>query len=225
MSWGDIFYPDNPKRREDVVRMTTKLKTLMEGNFDATNDLIDLLNKHVKPNPMLEHIRVDDTATIKANADVIIACISQIQTIVDEFDKTLSEKLDPELYRKLSDPNTGFKETLATAKKAVSATIGLAATVASIAVIIAIKTGAILVKVVTSIGVLATSVIAGVVLGVLALGIDMIASAIIGAIERDELEKTIKELEDALSEFEPASKEYTKTIVHVEVKLQIILED
>ena len=225
MSWSDIFYPDNPKRREDVVRMTTKLKTLMEGNFDATNDLIDLLNKHIKPNPMLEHIRVDDTATIKANADVLIARISQIQTIVEEYDTKLADKLDPELYRKLKDPDTSFKETLAIVKKVITATVGIGATVAGIAIVTAIKTGAILGGVVASIGIIAASAIAGLIVGVLALGIDMIASAIIGAIERDKLEEAIKELKDALRDFEPASREYTKRITYVEVRIKIVLEE
>jgi len=57
------------------------------------------------------------------------------------------------------------------------------------------------------------------------MGVDMIASAIIGTVERDKLEDTIKQLEEAMEGFEPASKEYTKTIMTVQVRLEILLED
>ena len=225
MSWADIFYPDNPKRRNDVVRITTKLRTLMEGNFSATNDLIDLLNEHVKPSPMLKHIEVDDDATIKANADVLIARISEIQAVIEKYNTKLAQELDPELYRKLTDPDTKFKETLAIIKKVITVSVGIGATVAGIAVVTAISTGAILTGVVATIGIISTCAIAGLVVGVLALGIDMIASAIIGAIEKDKLEQAITELKDALRDFEPASREYTKSIIYVEMRIKIILED
>ena len=195
----------------------------MLGNFDATNILVDLLNTYITPSPSLQRIQADDKATIKANADVLIARISQIQAIVEKQDQKLADKLDPELYRKLKDPNTKFKETISFAKKALLVTVGLM-TAASVAIVVAIGKGAILASVVASVGVISACAIAGVLLGVLVLGFAAIAGAIVGAIERDRLEEAIGELENALRDFEPASREYTKNVIYVEVKMQIILE-
>jgi len=62
MSWGDIFYPGNPGRRDEVVRLSTKLHTLMEFNFDATNDLIDMLNDNAGHSSKLSHVTLDNQA-------------------------------------------------------------------------------------------------------------------------------------------------------------------
>ena len=225
MSWTDIFYPGNPGRRQEVVRLTTKLSTLMEFNFDATNSLADLINKHMKPNPLLTHIQPDYEATVKTNADCLIAQIDKIQKYVETIDQKLSNSLDPEIYRKLHAPDTSFKDVIATAKKAFTATISIVATAAGIALIAAMRAGLILKTIVTAIGLLKASVAASLVLGILTLGIDMIASAIIGAIEKDKLNDAIDGLKTAMDTFEPASKEYTKTITKVDVRLEIYFED
>lgn len=225
MSWSDIFYPGNPGRRQEVVQLLTKLKTLMEFNFEATNDLSDMVNKHMSPSPPLQHIFVDSQATIKTNSETIINQIEKIEDCVEKVDAELAKTLDPKIYRELHDPSVGFREKVAIAKKAVSATISVVATAAGVAVIAAIKTGAILKGIVTAIGVVKASAVASLVIGVIALGIDMIASAIIGAIEKDKLDDAISDLEKALEKFDPASKLYTKTITKVEIRLEIYFED
>ena len=69
MSWGDILYPGNPDRWDEVVCLSTKLKTLMEFNFDATNNLIDLLNDNsVAGHSLLTHVDLDESATVRANS-------------------------------------------------------------------------------------------------------------------------------------------------------------
>ena len=196
----------------------------MEFNFDATNDLIDLLNAHSGHNP-LAHVDLDESTTVRANSENLIAKMTEVQTVVEVLDEKLAKDLDPEIYRKMKLPDTKFKERIALAKKAVSATLGIAASVAGVVIISAIKSGLILTKLVTAVGVLKSCAIASVVLGLLTMGVDMIASAIIGAVERDKLEDTIEQLEKAMEGFEPASKEYTKTIMTVQVRLEILLED
>ena len=225
MSWGDIFYPGNPARRAEVVALGTRLKTLMDFNFDATNDLIDLLNKDANPSSPISKIYVNDDGSVKSNCQTLLDKMDEIMAVVDKIDEDLSNQLDPEAYRQLNTPDLSFSDRIALAKKAVSAGLSIAATIAGIVVISLIKNGVILAKIVTAIGLIKTCAVATVVLGVLTLGIDMIASAIIGAVERDKLDDAIDELEDALKTFEPASKEYTKTIVRVEVILEIKLGD
>ena len=221
MSWSDIFYPGNPGRREAVVRLSTKLHTLMEFNFEATNDLIDLLNKDVKPSRTITKIDVDNTATVKANCQTLLDKMDEIMRVVETVNQEWAKQLEPEAYRKLKAPDMKFSERIALAKKSVSAGLGVAASVAGIVLVGAIKSGLILTKIVTAIGVLKTCAAASLVLGVLVLGIDMIASAIIGAIERDKLEDAIDELETAVETFDKPSKEYTKTITRVEIYLEV----
>ena len=225
MSWGDIFYPGNPGRRDEVVRLSTKLHTLMEFNFEATNDLIDLLNKEGKPSSTIAKIYVDNTATVKANCQTLLNKMDEVMRVVDKIDEDLAKKLEPEAYRKLKLPDMKFKDRIALAKKTVSAGLSVTATVAGVVLVGAIKSGLILTKIVAAIGVIKSCAVATLVLGVLTLGIDMIASAIIGAVERSKLEAAIDELETAVNTFDPASKEYTKTITRVEIMLEMMLGD
>ena len=177
----------------------------MEFNFDATNNLIDLLNKHVTSTAPLQHVHVHHNASVEKNADMFISRMDDIQDVIDNIDKKLAEELDPDLYKELNDPNLSFKQRIALAKKAVSATIVVVSSVAGVVLVGLIKTGRIVKGVVTAIGVIKTSAIASLALGVLALGIDMIASAIIGAVERDKLDKIFEELNSMIREFDPCS--------------------
>ena len=203
-----------------MTALSTKIKTYMELNFDATNALMNLLNKHMTPSPNLRNINVKQDKSIGANAQYLIKVMEKIQKIVDQYDEDLSKTLEPTLYRQLKNPNLDFQKKIATAKQALTIAVGIAATVASIAVVVAIKTGVLLVSVVAKVGKIATGALAGLLVGVLALGIDAIASAIIGAIERDKLEDTIDDLQEALDEFQPASKEYYASILKVEILME-----
>ena len=225
MSWSDIFYPGNARKREQVVSLSTKLHTLMEFNFEATNDLIDLLNKDASPSSPISKISVDSNATIKVNCQTLLDKMDEVMAVVDTIDEELSKQLDPEIYRQLKAPDLKFSERIALAKKAVSAGLSVAATVAGITLIALIKTGIILANIVKAIGYMKTCAVAALLLGVLVMGIDMIASAIIGSIEEDKLEDAVDDLEKALETFEPASKEYTKTITRVEIYLEMMIGD
>lgn len=195
----------------------------MEFNFDATNTLIDLINKHSRPSPFLQHVQVDKNATIADNAQTLISRMDDIQKLIDDFSKKLSEKLEPTIYEKLIIPDTSFKEKLAIAKKSVSVTISVIASAAGVALVTSIIASCVLKGMVQALGIVKSSALASVVFGVLVLGIDMIASAIIGAIEHSKLEEAINQFEIALETFEPASKEYTKTVTREEIRLEDIL--
>ena len=223
MSFADLLFPGNPGRRVQVTALSTKIKTYMELNFDATNALIDLLNKYVTPSPNLGHITVKQGDTIKENAQVLIKMMDKIQKIVDDYDQTLADSLDPELYRKLSDPDLSFQQVITNAKHAITITLGIIATVASIAIIIAIRNGKFLVTLATKITKVGASALAGVLLGVLALGVDVILSAILGRVEKDKLNDAIDDLQKTLDDFEPASREYNRTITRVEIYMEIYL--
>lgn len=220
-TWSDIFYPGNPERRDKIVRLASRLYTIMEQNFSTVNDLVDFVNEHIGAGPQLEHIFVDRNATIKANSDILIDSIEKIQDRVKTVDQQLAEKIEPNLYQELKSPDLTFKNRLQKANKIFSVTLSSISTAVGIAVVGAIIGGAILVGAVAAIGLIATCAIAGFAIGILTLGVDVIAGAIFGAIERVRLNKTIDELESALEEFEPKSKKFQRSVLYVVV----ILED
>jgi len=220
MSWADIFYPGNPGKRDEVVRLSSKLRTLMEFNFETTNKLIKMLNENCHPSPPLTKVKIDYTATIKANSEKLIAKMAEVQGVAENIDKKLASELDPEIYKKLKLPDTSFKERIALAKKVALTGLGIPGTAANVAMVTAINSGAILSGIVDAIGVVSSCLLATLALQVLIMGLDMIASAIIGAVEKNKLEDAIDQLEKVMKEFEPASKEYTKTIMRIQMRLE-----
>nr|XP_014425853.1 single-pass membrane and coiled-coil domain-containing protein 3-like [Pelodiscus sinensis] len=101
MSWSDIFYPDNPRRRERVARLHQELVNCMELNFDATNDLIGALNTHCQCK--LHPIHIQEKGTLQDNCNVLLAAIKAVQGELQDIDEQLKRKLEPHLYRKLHD--------------------------------------------------------------------------------------------------------------------------
>jgi len=221
MSWSDIFYPGNPGRRDQVVRLSQSILDDMKDNFAATNDLIDLLNTNCKTT--ITKLVLNFSGSVQDNANALIAKMTEVQTEVAKIDDKLAAQLDPAIYKKLHLPDLSFQERFAAAKQAVSITIGVLATVAGIILITAIRTGVVLATMVARIGSIATSALGSLGLGILAMGIDMIASAIIGAVERSKLDDAIDTLQSAFDQFDPVTRSYTKTIYRVEAQIEIIL--
>ncbi|XP_048050372.1 single-pass membrane and coiled-coil domain-containing protein 3-like [Megalobrama amblycephala] len=182
MGWSDLFYPDNPKRREELIRKSQEFQDLMKSNFRATNQLIDVMNEHL--NCSFQHIKLNEEASLQENCKVMIECMRKIQAVVEKIDKVLKEKLEPTLYEKLLSLSL-LPEDLKMVSKVVEG-----GTLASLG------------------------------LAVVFLGIDMIVEAILGSIERDNLEKALKEYDEALKEFEPASEKYQDIITYVRIKIE-----
>ena len=111
MSWSDLFYPDNPKRRTEVIRLSQRLWDSMKINFEATNDLIDCIHDHLHGRTFAK-IYVDEDATIKDNCETIINRMHEIQDFIEEKNEKCKELLDPELYEKLMSVDTSFLENL-----------------------------------------------------------------------------------------------------------------
>ena len=219
--FSDLFYPDNPKRRAKVVRLTQNMYDYMQSNFRATNKLTDFLNENID-GTNFSHIAVDENKSLKDNSNLLIGRIEAAQAIIEKIDKELAEKLDPGLYRNLKNVDLSFQDRMETAQKATHVVTGVVITVAAIAVCVAIASGGILAPVVAVLGALATSAIATTVMSIIGgLGIGMIVGAITGAIERDQLEDAISQLESQLNTFGPASLAYTESIYEVLAELRI----
>ncbi|XP_048057862.1 single-pass membrane and coiled-coil domain-containing protein 3-like [Megalobrama amblycephala] len=217
--WSDLFYPDNPKRREELICKSQEFQDLMKSNFRATNQLIDVMNKHLSCS--FQHITLNEDASLQENCNVMIECIHKIQAVVEKIDKELKEKLEPTLYEKLLSLSL-TPEEFKSISKAISAVCGVQSIQATTIISILINAGDILVNLVSQIGKFGAGTFACVGLAVVFMGIDMIVEAILGSIERDKLEKALKEYDEALTEFEPASEKYQDNITYVRIKIEEI---
>ncbi|XP_055073888.2 single-pass membrane and coiled-coil domain-containing protein 3-like [Misgurnus anguillicaudatus] len=217
MNFADIFYPENPKMRETLIRKSQEIVELMKNNFRATNQLIDVLKEHLglRFNP----ITLNERATVKANCDVLIQRIREIQTRLENIDKELMEKLEPDLYEKLKTRDLSIPERAKVSEVLRGIQCGFAGFAAPFVVGWLFQNVAILGGITGTCWVIATGLLGGVVFGVLLMGIEMIFQGILGSIERDRLKQALKEYEDALEDFRPASEKYQDSIT--EVKLTI----
>ncbi|XP_055062679.1 single-pass membrane and coiled-coil domain-containing protein 3 [Misgurnus anguillicaudatus] len=222
MVWSDLFYPENPKRRERLIRKSQQFFHLIEDNFNATNDLIEVVNKHLKLS--LGRVTLNESATVKDNCNVLIQRIREIQAEIWKIDNKLKIKLDPALYEELKNMNLYVPLSMATHTQIAKIAIGAGGMVTTAAVCWLIKSEMILASVTTQIGAIASTSIGAVVLGVVFLGVGMIVEAILGSIERDQLESALKEYDEALEEFRPASKQYQKSIMEVRLRIELIKE-
>lgn len=220
-SIGDLFYPDNPKRRRRVIQLSQKLYDYMIANFRATNRLTEYLNKHVH-GANFNPIHINEEETLQFNCNVLKKRIAEVQAIVEKIDKLLADELDPALYRQLTDVDLSFEERVQTANNALHIVTGVIVTAAAVAVCVAIASGGILVPVVAAIGAVATSAISTIAISLIGgLVLGAIFEAITGAIERDKLEHAIKELESACNTFIPASERYNDKIFEVLAELRL----
>lgn len=217
MNWSDIFYPGNPEKREKLIRKNQVLLNLMENNFRATNRLIETLKKHLGWS--FSPIALNEKATVKENCDVIIECIHEIQVEVEKINMQLKEMLEPTLYEKLGNMNLSVHD-YQKVREVVYAVCGAAGLACSDAVSWLIKNGRILKNITSSFGRIAAGRVANLALGMVFMGIDMIIGAILGSIEHNELEKALKEYDEALEEFKPASEEYQDCITEFKIRIK-----
>ncbi|XP_058632068.1 single-pass membrane and coiled-coil domain-containing protein 3-like [Onychostoma macrolepis] len=217
MSWSDIFYPENPEKREKIIRRSQELIDLMKDNFEATNSLIEIVNKHLHSS--FSPITLDEKATLQENCDVMIERVKQIQAKVEEADEELKKKLDPALYEKLQHMSLkDLKYVSAAVKSAISSVCQLPA----LALVMHLKKiMTILIGITCTCAIYSVGIFAAVLFG---LAVNAIFSAIVGHIEQGKLNTALEEYEKALAEFRPASKEYQKAINEIGFMLEFLKE-
>ncbi len=219
MSWRDIFYPEIPEKRDRLIRKSQELQELMKYNFQATNQLIETLKKHLCLS--FSPIYLNEKATVRKNCDVLIDRIRQIQAEVEKIDKKLKDKLEPALYEKLKNMSLSDYENQQVSK-ALKTWCGVTAIACTIPLVgWLIKNGNILTNITSTFIKIGTGLLATVLLGVAFIGIEMIIQAILGKIEHAQLEKALKEYDEALEEFRPASEIYQDSITYIRIKLEM----
>lgn len=221
MKLSDLLYPNNPKRRQDVIDLHQQLLACMRLNFKATNELIGALNAHM--GAKIIHIKMKEGGTIKENCDIIIQAMNDIQQKLGDFDKEMKGKLEPVMYQKLYDIKQPELEKIAIARKIVSIVLGEATATAGAIVIKLIGSNVIKVtvnKLVALLAQIGVSILGGIGISVLGLGIEIILHAILGAVERDHLQACIQTYEQHLAEFKEASEMYQCAINEVSALLK-----
>nr|XP_055073969.1 single-pass membrane and coiled-coil domain-containing protein 3-like [Misgurnus anguillicaudatus] len=219
MNFSDFFYPENPKMRETLIRKSQEIAELMKNNFRATNQLIDVLQKHLGLH--FNKISLNERATVKANCDVLIQRIREIQDQLEKIDKELMKKLEPDLYEKLKKINLSIPERAKVSGILREIQFGVAFSAISLVVGWLFQMIPTLASITGTCGVIALGLLGCVVFGVLLMGIDMIFQAILGGIERDRLKQALIEYEDALEDFRPASEKYQDSIIEVKLTIQL----
>ncbi|XP_074840057.1 single-pass membrane and coiled-coil domain-containing protein 3 [Carettochelys insculpta] len=216
MALSDFLYPDNPKRRQEVIRLHQELLDCLLINFHATDELIAVLNEHL--GCTIAQIKMEEGGTIKENCDIIICAISEIQREIWKIDKEMKEMLEPILYQKLYDLKEPEMEKIAIARKVFSIVLGEATSIASMVAVKLIGSNVVIVavnKLATLLAQIGASVLGGIGIAILGLGIDIILQAILGAVERDQLLAIVKSYEEHLAEFKTASEKYQQAIAEV----------
>ncbi|NXT24125.1 SMCO3 protein, partial [Syrrhaptes paradoxus] len=216
MALSDLLYPDNPKRRQELIQLHQELLGCMSTNFRATNELAGVLNEHL--GCTITHIQMRESSTVKENCDIIIQAISEIQHQVQNIDSNLKEKLEPVLYQKLYDIKEPELEKIAIAHKVFSILLGEATSTAAMVAIKILSSNFITLtvsKLVSLLAQIGASVLGGVTITILGLGIEMILHAILGAVERNQLLAAVRSYEKHLTEFKASSEKYQCAIREV----------
>ncbi|NWI16839.1 SMCO3 protein, partial [Crypturellus soui] len=216
MVLSDLLYPDNPRRRQELIQLHQELLDCMSTNFHATNELAGVLNEHL--GCTIPHIKIRESSTIKENCDIIIQAMNEIQHQVQKIDSDMKEKLEPVLYQKLHDIKEPELEKIAIAHRVFSVVLGEATSTAGMVAIKLIGSNFItltLGKLVSLLAQIGASVLGGISIVILGLGIEMILHAILGAVERNELLAAVRSYEEHLAQFRAASEKYQRAIHEV----------
>uniref|UniRef100_A0A672NCR5 Uncharacterized protein n=1 Tax=Sinocyclocheilus grahami TaxID=75366 RepID=A0A672NCR5_SINGR len=212
---GVSVHPCSQSERSKIIRRSQELIDLMKDNFEATNSLIEIANKHLHSS--FSPITLNENATVKENCDVMIERVNQILAKVEEVDEEMKKKLGPTLYEKLQHMSLkDFNKVPAVDKAAITLVCQISV---GVLVVYLIKKKKILETVTSIYCKIARGICASIVIG---LAVDVIVSAIVGYIEQGKLDTALAEYEEALAVFRPASKEYQKAIYKVTIMLEFL---
>ena len=147
--------------------------------------------------------------------------IDQIDVQLEKIADELKGKLDPDLYERLTNVDTSFEERVRISQQVGHVIAGI--TGVSVTGVVGKMVAKKLTKVIASkAGRIAASSLAGAIAGALAgVAVDLIIGAITGAVERNELQGALTELQKMVTDFVPSSEEYYDTLVEVTVEAKL----
>lgn len=209
MIFDDIFYPENPRRRQEVANLRGEIITIISGYKNAWNENVALLNEAfqeaAKPGTPFYGLKLTSLKK-DINSDPIGQCIDEINNTISETNAKLNklmvdiglDKLLPNDWKekgaKVSDLGKltvlnvcKAIETVAAASAAAFLGYYIFAGISVVFGLIGAITG-----VAASIGCFIGGALTGMIIGgVVFIISDLIASAITGAIEREQLKEAV----------------------------------
>lgn len=210
MIFDDLFYPDNPKRRQQVANLRGEITITFKNFTSSWNDNANMLNGIFSKvsNPTYAKMKIK-LISKNIEKNTINECLEEIKTVLEDS-KTKMEKLvsDLGLSELLPDDwkEKGIKvSSIGEAKIAKIGRIisGIASTAAAAFIgyyiFQGVTTAIIIISAVTSTALSIAGIVGGAFFGAVLGGAafiitDLIASAITGAIERKELNNAIDSL-------------------------------
>ena len=219
------FFGSKEKHSEEIIKLATKIKTLMEINFNATNELINMLNENAMLNPPVENIKVDDKATLKEITATLVACIVQLQQKIERIHITLQNELDPQAYERLLSPDVNLEEKITIARRQLEASQSVNITTGGLLMIATVRSRQFLPTAVARFTLVETQKIAKLAFKILSADARSIVGATVDAtVKGDASEETIREFDRGLGFFIPATNEYENNIHRMKATLEIHLE-
>ena len=213
--------------RERLKSRMQQMYDAMEENFRVTNNLIDFLNG-MKDNThdYLENIAADEEKSFKENIEMLQNHMAKIQEVVLEIDKDLEKNLSPELHEQLKNVEMPFKEfehktigqwISSLIGKVTNATYHFGAAVVRKAIIAVIEwvNSSLFKKLLGKEDGAEASVLAD------KFSKHKIDDAFKAVTDKRDLEKAIKEWDDTLEEFLPASYKYRDAINDIIAEMKV----
>ena len=218
------FFSGKEKHSEEVIKLATKLKTLVEINFKATNELINMLNENAMLNPPVENIKVDDKATLKEITATLVACIVQLQQKTERVHATLQNELDPKAYERLLSPDVNLEVKITIAKRQLEASPSVNITTGGLLMIATLRSRQFLPSAVARFTLVDTQKIAKLPFEILRADAKSIFGAMDVTVKGDALEETVREFDRGLGFFIPATNEYENNIHRMKATLEVHFE-
>lgn len=231
MIFDDLFYPGNPKRRQEVANLRGEIIVIFKNYKTAWNDNAALLNSIFAQVQNSKYAGLTlRTLNKDIESDTVGNCISEINDVISDtktkLDKLVEDiglsKLLPEDWkengctidqigaenvRKIGQIVSGLSSSAAAAFVGYYVFTGVTVATALITTITGAATGLLA---------MCSGALAAAVLGGAAFIItDLIASAITGAIERKELNEAIDSLRNLKSQIDPCLPQATAKLAGV----------
>ncbi|XP_066578722.1 single-pass membrane and coiled-coil domain-containing protein 3 [Amia ocellicauda] len=218
MSWTDILYPENERKREEVYRLSQQFLEGLRSAFRVTNRLLKALNARMGCS--LEPLELDEKATVKDNCRALVDCIRRVQREVEPVERALRERLEPAVYERLLCTTTPISEKIRTLETSSKATLEVLQGKACLMLTACIMDGRILTRMVAVLGKVGTCMLANVAVGLIGLGVDVLISAILGAVEKRNLDLVLQEYRALIEDFRPANEKYQDDLTYVVYKIE-----
>lgn len=207
ISWSGESYAESQRLEHRIVQLSQKLDDAMKASFSATNRLTEFLNANI-PKCNLKYIQANQQDILEHNCNLLLDAVNKIQTIIEKVDRELKDRIEPRLYRELTNPKALFQDKVKSSQLVMHNVDEVVSTPAAIAVSVAIASAGMLPPMLAVTETTASSPLAAAVLSSC-------------TTVKGKSEFTIEDLEKLTEKFIFASNNYTDCINEVLAELRV----